>query len=57
MANQAGGEDNITTVVSFPKPSLRFDSRFAEEASSTVAEYVTIEESEIESMLDDTMLE
>ena len=57
MANEAGGEDNITVVVSLPKPPLRFDSRQDEAASPTNAEYLTVDEVNTQALLEDTMLE
>ena len=57
MANDAGGEDNITAVVSLPTPSTNTNAETAAHESPTAAEYVTLDDGEIESILDDTLLE
>ncbi len=56
MANEAGGEDNITAVISLPN-SPGTPATYEETDSPTAAEYVTLDESDIESALDDTLLE
>ena len=57
MANEAGGEDNITAVVAFPSSPRGGTGRVVEEASPTAAEELTHRETEIESQLDDTLPE
>ena len=56
LANEAGGEDNITAVVSMPQPPAD-RQRYDETDMSTAAEYVTLDEAEIQNGLDDTLLE
>jgi len=53
LANQAGGEDNITVVVSKPLPPGEADPR----VSPIAAEYLTINEEDLNEGLEDTLLE